>query len=120
MEDAVAILEGGAKAIGAASGMSAVFTLIAAVLGAGDHLICPTSAYGTTITLLQNVMPRFNVETSFVNVDIIDEVKAAIKPNTKLILLESPCNPTMKMCDIAEICKIAKQHNIKVAVDNTF
>lgn len=120
MEDAVAVLEGGAKALGCASGMAAVFTLFGAVVGAGDHVVCTAAGYGTTVTLLQNVMPKFNVETSFVNTHIIDEVKKAIKPNTKLIYVESPCNPTMMISDIAEIVKIAKKHNIKVAVDNTF
>jgi len=120
MEDAVAILEGGAKAIGCASGMAAVFTLVGSLLNAGEHIICTASAYGTTITLLQDVMPKYQVETSFINTHEIESVKKAIKQNTKLIIIESPCNPTMMLTDIAEICKIAKQHNIKVAVDNTF
>jgi methionine-gamma-lyase len=126
MEDAVAILEGGARALGCASGMSAIFTLIGSIISAGDHIICTSSAYGTTITLLQNILPRFSIETSFVHTHILDNVRKSIRPNTKLILLESPCNPTMMLSDISEICKIAKEfsisgeHNIKVAVDNTF
>jgi methionine-gamma-lyase len=120
MEDAVAILEGGAKAIGCASGMAATFTLIGSLLSAGDHIVCTASAYGTTVTLLQDVMPKYNVETSFVHTHDLENVKKAIKPNTKLLYIETPCNPTMMLTDIVEICKIAKQHNIKVAVDNTF
>lgn len=120
MEDAVAILEGGAKSLGCASGMAAVFTLFASVLKSGDHIISTASAYGTTVTLLQDVLPKFNIEASFVHTHIIEDVKAAIRPNTRLIWIESPCNPTMMLSDIAEICKIAKAHNIKVAVDNTF
>ena len=120
MEDAVAILEGGAKAVGCASGMAAVHTLFASTLKAGDHLICTASAYGSTITLLQNVLPLFNIEASFVNTHIVDDVKKAIKPNTKLIFVESPCNPTMMISDIAETSKIAKSANIKLAVDNTY
>jgi methionine-gamma-lyase len=120
MEDGVAILEGGAKAIGCASGMAAVHTLLASVLKAGDHLICTASSYGSTITLLQNVLPLFKIETSFVDTHKLDEVKKAIKPNTKLLFVESPCNPTMMMSDIAEISKIAKSANIKLAIDNTY
>ena len=120
MEDAVAILEGGAKAIGCATGMAATATLIGSLISAGDHIICTASCYGTTVTFLQDVMPKYNVETTFVNTHDIESVKKAIKPNTKLIFLESPGNPTILLTDIAEVCKIAKQHNIKVAVDNTF
>ena len=120
MEDAVAILEGGSKAIGCASGMAATFTLFGSLLNTSDHIICTASVYGTTATLLQDVMPKFKIETSFVNTHDIESVKKAIKSNTKLIFIESPCNPTMMLTDIVEVCKLAKQHNIKVAVDNTF
>ncbi len=120
MEDAIAILEGGAKAIGCASGMAAVHTLIASVLKSGDHLIASKSIYGSTATLLQNVMPAFNIETTFVDAENTDEVKKAIKPNTRLILIETPGNPTMVMADIEAIGKLAKQSGIKYAVDNTF
>jgi methionine-gamma-lyase len=120
MEDAVAILEGGAKAVGCASGMAAIHTLFGSVLKSGDHLICTASAYGSTVTLLQNVLPLFNIETSFVHTHILDDVKKAIKPNTKLILVESPCNPTMMITDIAEISKLAKPAGIKLAIDNTY
>jgi methionine-gamma-lyase len=120
MEDAVAILEGGAKSVGCASGMAAVNTLLGSVLKAGDHLICTASAYGSTVTLLQNIMPLFNIEISFVDTHKLDELKKAIKPNTKLFLVESPCNPTMMISDIAEISKIAKSAGIKLAIDNTY
>ncbi|MDR0927285.1 MAG: aminotransferase class I/II-fold pyridoxal phosphate-dependent enzyme [Ignavibacteria bacterium] len=120
MEDAVAALECGYKAIGCASGMAAVSTLFFATLKAGDHLICTASAYGTTVTLLLNIVPKYGIEVSFVNTHILDEVKAAIKPNTKMIFVESPCNPTMMISDIEEICKIAHSNGIKVGVDNTY
>jgi len=120
MEDAVAILEGGAKAIGCASGMAAVHTLMCGLLKSGDHLICTSAAYGCTVTMLQSIFPKFDIEVSFVNTHNLDEVKNAIKPNTKLIFVESPCNPTMMLSDIAEIAKLAKSKDIKVAVDNTY
>ena len=120
LEDAVAILEGGSKAIGCASGMAAVHTLFGSVLKAGDHIISTAAAYGCTVTILQSVMPLFNIEVSFVQTHNLAEVKNAIKPNTKLIFVESPCNPTMMISDIAEIAKIAKAKNIKLAVDNTY
>ena len=120
LEDAVAILEGGAKSIACSSGMSAAFTLIASILKSGDHCICTASAYGTTVTLLQNVLPNFNISTSFVDTHKIANVERAITPSTKLIWLESPSNPTMMLSDIPAICHIARKHNVKVAVDNTF
>jgi methionine-gamma-lyase len=120
MEDAVAILEGGAKAVGCASGMAAVFTLFGALLQAGDHIICTASAYGTTITLLQNIMPKWNIEVSFVHTHILEDVKKAIQPNTKMIFVETPCNPTMMISDITAISELAHSKGIKVGVDNTF
>jgi methionine-gamma-lyase len=120
MEDAVAILENGAKALGCSSGMAAVSTLFCAILQKGDHLICTASAYGTTVTFLQEFLPKFGVEVTFVHTHILEDVKKAIKPNTKLIYFETPCNPTMMLTDIEAIVKIAKEKGIKTAVDNTF
>jgi len=120
MEDAVAILEGGAKALGCASGMAAVHTLLASLLNSGDHIICTESVYGATQTLLSNIMPKFNITTTFVDTSNLDEIVSAIRAETKMIYVETPANPTIVISDLAEIAKIAKAHNLIYVVDNTF
>ena len=121
MEDAVATLEkGGYKAIGCGTGMAAVHTIIGSIVKSGEHIIATKAVYGCTATLLQNIMPNFNIETSFVDTDDLDAIKKAIRPNTTLIYVETPGNPTMVISDIAEISKIAKSINAKLVVDNTF
>jgi methionine-gamma-lyase len=120
LEDSVAILEGGAKALACSSGMAATHTLIATLLNAGDHVICSESVYGATLTLLQNVMSRFGIESTFVDTSDSNNVKKALKPNTKLVFVETPCNPTLLISDIQEIADIAHNHGAKLTVDNTF
>lgn len=119
-EDSVAILEGGYKALGCATGMAAIHTLFSAVLKAGDHVVCSESVYGPTTTLLQTVHSKFNIDTSFVDSSDLEEIKKATKDNTKLIFIETPGNPTLVMSDIAAIAEFAHSKGIKVAVDNTF
>ncbi len=120
MEDAVAALEGGYKALGCGSGMAAVHTLFATVLAAGDHIVCCNAAYGPTIVILNDFFTKYGVEVSFVDTSDLDAVRNAMKSNTKMIFVETPGNPTLVISDIAEISKIAKQYNAKLAVDNTF
>lgn len=120
MEDAVAELEGGHKALGCGSGMAAVHTIFAALTQAGDHVVCSTAVYGPTTTLLNTIMKKFGVETTFVDTSVVENVSKAIKPNTKVVYLETPGNPTLSISDIAEISKIAHQHKTVVVVDNTF
>ena len=120
MENAIAELEGGHKALGCGSGMAAVHTIFAALTQAGDHVVCSSAVYGPTTTLLNTIMKKFGVETTFVDTSKLDEVKKAIKPNTKVVYVETPGNPTLCISDLEEISKIAHQHNIKVVVDNTF
>ncbi len=119
-EAAVAALEGGAKALGCGSGMAAVNLIMAAVLSAGDHVICSESVYGPTTTILSTVYTKFGVEVSFVDTSDLDAVKAAVKPNTKLIFVETPGNPTLVMSDLQAIADIAHENGAKMAVDNTF
>lgn len=120
LEVAVADLEDGYKALGCASGMAAINTTFTALLNAGDHVICSKSVYGPTVTLLSSVFSKFDIQTTFVNSSDLDEVRQAIKPNTKVIYLETPGNPTLEISDIEEISIIAHASNIKVVVDNTF
>jgi len=120
MENAIAELEGGHKALGCGSGMAAVHTIFAALLSAGDHVVCSAAVYGPTTTLLNTVMKKFGVETTFVDSSVTENIKKAIKVNTKVVYLETPGNPTLCISDIEEISKIAHHHGAKVVVDNTF
>ncbi|OGU56254.1 MAG: methionine gamma-lyase [Ignavibacteria bacterium GWF2_33_9] len=120
LEDALAIIEGGAKALACASGMAAVHTLLAGTLQSGDHVVCSESVYGATQTILANVMTRFGIETTFVDTSDLAAVRNAVKPSTKMIYVETPANPTIVISDLEEIGKIAKEHNCIYALDNTF
>jgi methionine-gamma-lyase len=120
MEEALAVLEGGAKALGCASGMAAVHTLVAGVLQAGDHIISSESVYGATQTLFANVLPRFGITTTFVDTSDLEAINAALRPNTKMLYVETPANPTIVISDLDRIGKLAKAHNLIFAVDNTF
>ncbi|MFP4527235.1 MAG: trans-sulfuration enzyme family protein [Candidatus Kapaibacterium sp.] len=120
MEDAVAALEGGAKALGCGSGMAATHTIFMAELKAGDHVVCSEAVYGPTSTLLDNVHGKFDVEATFVDTSDLDQVKNAMKPNTKVVFVETPGNPTLVMSDLAAIAEIAHKGGARLVVDNTF
>lgn len=120
MENAIAELEGGHKALGCASGMAAISTMFMALLKAGDHVVCSKSVYGPTLTLLKNVMSKFNVETTAVDTDIDGEIEKALKPNTKIVYVESPANPMISITDIEKAASIAHKNNALLVVDNTF
>src|SRR5512139_968724 len=93
MENAVAELEGGHKSLGCASGMAAVHTIFASLTQSGDHVVCSSAVYGPTVTLLKTVMAKYGVETTFVNSSNLDETEKAMKPNTKVVFIETPGNP---------------------------
>ncbi|MCB0729960.1 MAG: aminotransferase class I/II-fold pyridoxal phosphate-dependent enzyme [Ignavibacteriae bacterium] len=120
MEDAVAVLEGGYKSLGCASGMAAIHTVFASMLKAGDHVVCSKSVYGPTNTLLATVLSKFNIESTFVNTSDIKKVEEAINDNTKIIYIETPGNPTLETTDLEAVAKIAHNNNAKLVVDNTF
>lgn len=120
VEQAVALLENGYKGIGCATGMAAVHLVFASLLSAGDHVISSEAVYGSTSALLRTVFPRFNVKVSFVDTSDLEAVKAAVIPETKLIYVETPANPTIVVSDIAAIADIAHDNGAKFCVDNTF
>ena len=120
MENAVAALEGGHKALGCASGMAAIHTVFASLLKAGDHIICSKSVYGPTATLVATVLTKFDIESTFVNTSDLEKVKAALKPNTKIIYIETPGNPTLETTDLQLVSDLAHENNAAVVVDNTF
>jgi O-succinylhomoserine sulfhydrylase len=120
MERRLAALEGTSGCIGTASGMSAILLLVMGLLKAGDHVICSQSVFGSTIKLLQDIMGRFGLEATFVSQTNVDEWRAALKPNTKLLFAESPTNPLTEICDIAALADIAHRAGAWLAVDNCF
>ncbi len=103
-----------------ATGMAAIQVVLQACLSAGDHAVVSDVAYGGTYRLCTKVFSRFGVEFSFVNTADAAQVEAAIKPNTRLILTETPANPTLKLTDIRAVSEIARARSIPHAVDNTF
>ncbi len=121
LEQAISALEGTATAICFRSGMAAISTLCLAILKAGDHVLLSDVIYGGTTRLFQQVLVNFGVEYTYADVADLEAVAAAIQPNTKLVFIESPANPTMKLADIEAIAKIVHTHpGVLLAVDNTF
>ena len=120
LETKIAVLENGAACTCYATGMAAVQAVIQACLSGGDHAIVSDVAYGGTYRLCTTIYRRYGVEFSFVNTADTQAVRAAVRKNTKLILTETPANPTLKLTDIRAISDIAREHGIPHAVDNTF
>lgn len=121
LEEKMAKLENGEAAIAMASGMGAISSTLWTVLKAGDHIITDTTLYGCTFALMSHGLTKFGVEVSFVDTSNLEEVKKAMKENTRVIYLETPANPNLKLVDIAEVAKVAHTNpNTLVIVDNTF
>jgi len=120
LEKSVATLEGGYAGLACGSGMAAIHTTLAALLCSGDHLVCSDAVYGPTCTLVETVMTRFGIESSIVDTSDLKAVEKAIRPNTKVIYVETPGNPTLVMTDMEAICDLAHAHGALVVVDNTF
>ncbi len=118
LERTLAMLENGTHALALSSGMAAVMCAFS-LLKRGDHLISSDDIYGGTYEIAKTELIDRGVETTFVDLSDFELFKANIKENTKMIFIESPTNPTMKVADIAEICKVAKEKGIIVVVDNT-
>lgn len=121
VEEKVAMLEGGEACCSMGSGMGAISSALWTLLRAGDHVVAGDTLYGCTFALLNHGMTRYGVDVSFVDITDLDAVKKAIKPNTRVVYLETPANPTLKISDIESISKIAHEMgDITVVVDNTF
>lgn len=119
LQDNIAALEGGQFGFCFSSGCAATSTLIMC-LSAGDHVVAVDDLYGGTYRLFTQVFSRLGISTTFVDLKSPANLTKAIQPNTKLLWIETPTNPMLKLVDIKKTCEIAKIHNIKVAVDNTF
>lgn len=121
LEAKLAALEGAEAALCFASGVAAAHALICGRLSQGDHLILPDANYVGIAELARDTLPRFGIEVSYVDVASPDDVAAAIRPNTRMLWLETPANPTMKLCDIALLSRIAHDKGVRdVAVDSTY
>lgn len=119
LETSLAKLEGGYSGHAFASGMAAIYALVA-MLHAGDHVICSRNVYGGTARLFNLIVRHYGIDIEYVDTENLDAVTAAIRPNTKLVHVETPTNPLMVLTDIAAVCKIAHARGVEVSVDNTF
>ncbi len=120
LEDAVAELENGCGGIATSSGMGAICTVYLALLSSGAHVVSTASVYGPTRGLMEKDFSRFGVESTYVDTCDLAQVEDAIRPNTRLVYIETPANPTMQVTDIAAVAAIAHRQGCLVVVDNTF
>ena len=119
LEDTIAQLEGGKAGFAFATGMAAETTVMH-LLKTGDHVISGDDVYGGTYRLFQDVMPAFGLEFTFLRLDDWKRIEEAIKPNTRMLWLETPSNPLLNIVDIEMVVDIAKKHKLLTAIDNTF
>ncbi len=120
LERCLAALEGGTAAFAFASGMAAINALVEAFLRAGDHVIVSENVYGGTFRLFERVWRKYGVEFSYVDTRDVTRVEQAIRPETRMVFLETPTNPLMILADIRAISELARPRGIRVVVDNTF
>ena len=121
LEDKIAALEEGEAAVATSSGMGAISSTLWTVLKAGDHIVTDKTLYGCTFALMCHGLTRFGIDVTFVDTSNLDEVKNAMKENTRVVYLETPANPNLKIVDIEALAKIAHTNpNTLVIVDNTF
>lgn len=120
LEQRLAALDGAAACTATASGMAALHTAVMCLVSSGDHIVSTAQLYGANINLLKNTLPRFGIETTFVPASDLTALKAAIRPNTKLIFGEIVGNPGLNILDLPEVGKIAAEAGVPVMVDNTF
>lgn len=119
LEKRIAALEGGVGAAVFASGTAAISGTLLTLLKNGDHIVSSSSLYGGTYNLLNVTMPRFGIETTFVDADVVENFEKSIQPNTRAIYIESLGNPKLDVLDIEAIAKVANSNNIPLIVDNT-
>jgi len=119
-QDRLAALEGAEACVATATGMSAILATAMALLKAGDHVVCSSAVFGSTVQLFSVVLARFGLETTFVSPTDVREWEKALRPNTKLLFLETPSNPLTEISDIGAIAAVAKKAGALLAVDNCF
>ncbi|MEB9908573.1 methionine gamma-lyase [Bacillus anthracis] len=119
-EERMAVLEGGEEALAFGSGMAAISATLIGFLKAGDHIICSNGLYGCTYGFLEVLEEKFMITHSFCDMETEGDIENKICPNTKLIFVETPINPTMKLIDLKQVIRVAKRNGLLVIVDNTF
>ena len=119
-EQAVAAIEGVEAALTFASGMGAITTTILALLKAGDHIVAQRDIYGGVTKFFSQWLPRVGIETTFVDTNNFDQAAQAIRPNTKMLYLESPTNPALRVVDFKKAGELARQHRLISMIDSTF
>lgn len=120
LEDAVAALENGCGAVATATGMAAISTILFGLLRTGDHIAATRPLYGATARLITGRLSRFGIESTFVPASDPDALRRAVRPETRLIYVETPANPTLELVDLAQTAAIARRAGIPLVVDNTF
>lgn len=120
LEKLVTDLENGYRGIAVSSGMGAVNTIYSGLLKQGDHMISTAAVYGPSRVVMEKQYSRFGIESSYIDTSDPQEIRNAIKPNTRMIYIETPANPTMDITDLEEVVKIAKEHDLVTIADNTF
>jgi methionine-gamma-lyase len=120
LERQIALLEKGFGGIATSSGMAAVSTIYMAFLKAGDHIVSTDAVYGPSRGIMESYFRKFGVESTYVNTVDLAAVRAAIRPNTRMLFIETPTNPTMVISDLKACCDIAREHGLVSVVDNTF
>ncbi|MEP6749032.1 MAG: aminotransferase class I/II-fold pyridoxal phosphate-dependent enzyme [Bacteroidota bacterium] len=119
-QDRICVLEGAEAAYATASGMSAIFATFMTFLKKGDHLLSCNAIFGSTHTIIKKYLPNYGIECSYVSAGKPEEWEAAIRPNTKMIYLETPTNPGLDIIDLKFAGELAKKHNLILNVDNCF
>lgn len=120
LSEALAKLEGTESANVTASGMGAITSTLLQLCKTGDHIISSRTIYGGTHAFLKNYLPGFNIQTDFIDINNLEKIEESIKPNTKVIFCETLSNPLLEVANIKALSEIAKKHNLKLIVDNTF
>jgi methionine-gamma-lyase len=120
LEDNITFLENGFGALATASGMAALTTVLVAFLEQGAHLIGTAAVYGPSRSVVENEFSRFGISSTYVDTSDINHIKRHLRPNTRLLFVETPANPTMRLTDIEACAELAKENNLILAVDNTF
>ncbi|MBW0146351.1 O-succinylhomoserine sulfhydrylase [Marinobacter arenosus] len=119
-EGRIAAMEGGERAVATASGMAAILSTCMALLKSGDHVVCSRGVFGTTNVLFQKYMAKFGVETSFVSLTDMDEWAAAVRPETRMLFIETPSNPLCEVADLSRLADLAHDNDALFVVDNCF
>ncbi len=120
LEQRLAALDGGVAAVATASGMSAAYLAVMAIVSQGDHIVASSKMYGSNVNLFQHTFARFGVETTFVPPNDLDAIRNAIRPNTKIVFGEVIGNPGMDVMDVPEVAKITAEAGVPLAIDATF